>query len=223
MSNDFNKDPLSKFQTYQNVSATGIIGIPDYIVKGENTLQVVVEDSGAGNLVTVYGRIEKETIYTSLGTVTDDATSSIDISLIDYVRFVTTTYGGAPFSLIVSGFFWATEVPTTVTGEVHLLAPTGPFEVTTALVTDTAANPLGAPLTNRVSLSIRNVDAANSVYLGKDASVVSALAVGTTSGWELFPNSADQNLDLDAGETLFLICAAGKTALVQIFEIASVP
>jgi hypothetical protein len=110
-----------------------------------------------------------------------------------------------------------------ITGEVNIKAPTGPFEITTALITDTASNPLGAALASRVSLSIRNTDSANSVFLGKNGSVVATLAPGTTSGWELFPNSADQNLDLDAGETFFLICAAGKTALVQLFEIASVP
>jgi hypothetical protein len=217
------KEALAKFQTYHECDSTGIIGIPTYNVKGENTLKVKVIGSGVGNAVTVYGRIENEDVFNSLEVITGNATSTIDISTIDYVRFACTVFGGLPFELIVSGFYAQVARTLSVSGEIHLLAPTGPFEITTALITDTPINPLGAALTKRVSLSIRNVDNANSVFLGKSASVTSSIAVGTTSGWELFPNSADQNLDLDEGEDFYLVCSAGKTALVQVFEIASVP
>lgn len=122
-------------------------------------------------------------------------------------------------AFIPAGHDDSTGAPTSVT----IKAPTGPFQVTTALVTDVASNPLAMALTNRVSLSIRNIDTTDSVFIGKDLSVISVVAVGTNSGWELFPNSAEQNLDLDAGESFFLICATGKSALVQIFEIASTP
>lgn len=118
--------------------------------------------------------------------------------------------GGGPGSLDTSGN------PL----EVHILAPTGPFLVTTFLVSDTAANPLPTSLTARVSLSIRNKSGTNTVYLGKDASVTANDAIGTNAGWEIDPNG-DQNLDLDSTESIFVICEAGKTAIIKLFEIAS--
>lgn len=210
-------DPLGKFQTYQSVSGTGIIGIPQYTVKAENTLKVVVASAGGGNLVTVYGRIEGESVWGSIGTVSGNSTSSIDISQIDYVRFVCTTYGGSAFEMAVSGFLEATAATSAITGDVHILAPTGPFEITVATVTDTAANPVGAALASRVSLSIRNKDPANVVYFGTATVTADDAATG---GWEIGPNE-DFNIDLDDSNVFYLRTTPGDTALVKIIEIAS--
>lgn len=101
--------------------------------------------------------------------------------------------------------------------DIHILAPTGPFEITVTTVTSTAANPIGAPLTDRVSLSIRNKDGANTVYFG-DATVTADNAA--TGGWEIGPGE-DLNIDLDSTNVFFLVTPAGQTAVVKILEIAS--
>jgi hypothetical protein len=102
--------------------------------------------------------------------------------------------------------------------DIHILAPTGPFQITVATVTDTAANPIAVALTDRVSLSIRNKDATDTVYFGSSAAVT---ADNTASGgWEIGPGE-DFNVDLDSGNVFFLITPAGQSAVVKILEIAS--
>lgn len=133
---DMLKDPLGKFQTYQAVSGVGIIGIPTYNVKAENSLVIKTVDTGVTNLVTVYGKIENEDVWNSLTTISGNETKTIDISNIDYVRFVCTIYGGSAFKLIVSGFFeahkssavlndWTREVISVGTTPVALLPDPG--------------------------------------------------------------------------------------------------
>lgn len=99
--------------------------------------------------------------------------------------------------------------------DVHILAPTGPFNITPYTVTTTAANPLAIPLTARVSLSIRN-KGANTVYFG-NATVTADDTV--TGGWEIGPGE-DFNIDLDDSNVFYLIVASG-TSTVKILEIAS--
>lgn len=211
-------DPLGKFQTFQEVSSAGIIGIPQYTVKAENTLKAVVSGSAGANLVTIYGRIEGDPVWSSIGTISVDSDVTIDISTTDYVRFVCTTYGGAAFDLAVSGFFAATAASQSVTGDVHILAPTGPFSITVGTATAAAANPIAVPLTGRVSLSIRNKDPANTIYFG--ASVAVTADDTATGGWEIGPGE-DFNVDLDSSESFFLITPAATTAVYKILEIAS--
>jgi hypothetical protein len=213
---DLNKDPLNKFQTYHVVSATGIVGIPKFIVKGENTLVLKVAGSGGVNTVDIYGQIEREDVFNLIGTVSGNDTVELDISLIDYVRIVCSAYGGTPFELIVSGFYSSSA--TDITGEVHILAPTGPFEITVATVTDSAASPIAFPLSGRVSLSIRNKAAASVVYFGDSAAVTADDSA--TGGWEIAPLE-DFNIDLDSSNVFFLITPLGQTAVVKILEIAS--
>lgn len=133
---DMLKDPLGKFQTYQSVSSTGIIGIPTYNVKAENSLVIKTIDSGASNLVTAYGKIENEDVWNVLITLSGNETKTIDISSYDYVRFVCNVYGGSVFKLIVSGFFqphksslvlseWSREVVSIGTTPVALLPDPG--------------------------------------------------------------------------------------------------
>lgn len=104
-------------------------------------------------------------------------------------------------------------------GVVNIAAPTGPFSIRVATVTAVAADPLGGlPLTDRVSISIRNKDGANTIYFGKDASVTADDTA--TGGWEIGPGE-DFNIDLDDSNAFYLICPAGQSAVVKILEIAS--
>lgn len=97
-------------------------------------------------------------------------------------------------------------------------SPTGPFRITVGAATAVAADPIPVPLTGRVSLAIRNLDPAVTIYFGEDASVTPDNTA--TGGWEIRPNS-DINLDLDADNVFFLITPAATTAVFKIFEIAS--
>lgn len=104
--------------------------------------------------------------------------------------------------------------------DVKIHAPTGPWLVTTALITDVASSPIPVPLTARVAIAVRNLSATEYVYIGPSNSVVASVAVGTTSGWRIDPSN-DQNIDLDDSTQFYMICEAGKSALVQIIEVAS--
>lgn len=101
--------------------------------------------------------------------------------------------------------------------DIHIRAPTGPFEISVFTVTDVARNPIPVSLTARVSLSIRNKDPANTIYFG-DANVTADNSA--TGGWEIGPGE-DLNVDLDAGNVFFLITTATQRALVKLLEIAS--
>lgn len=104
-----------------------------------------------------------------------------------------------------------------ITGEVNIKAPTGPFLITVTSVSSTAADPLTAALTDRVSLSIRNKSTDTTIYLGPTSSVTADDTA--TGGWEIGPNE-DFNIDLDDSEVFYLITASGS-ATVKILEIAS--
>lgn len=103
-----------------------------------------------------------------------------------------------------------------VGGAVNFKSPTGPFYITVATVTTVAANPIGAALTNRVSLSIRNKSAVNTVYFGASNTVTADNTA--TGGWEIGPQE-DFNIDLDATNSFYLISTGA--AIVKIMEIAS--
>lgn len=105
-----------------------------------------------------------------------------------------------------------------VSGEINIKAPTGPFEITVGTATDTATNPLIAPLADRVSLSIRN-KGTETIYFGKTAAVTADDTV--TGGWEVGPGE-DFNIDLQDTQSFYLITESGKTATYKILEIASV-
>lgn len=104
----------------------------------------------------------------------------------------------------------------TVDGSVRIRAPTGPFVITNTSATDVASDPLATPLADRVSLAITNLDGTNSVFFG-NADVTDS---GATRGREIGPNE-DFNIDLDDSNAFFLVTSAGKTAAVNIIEIAS--
>ena len=113
----------------------------------------------------------------------------------------------------VSGTFSASG------GTVGISAPTGPFKITTADVTDVAANPIPLPLSNRFGLAIRNRSQISTVYVGTSPSVTPDDTA--TGGWEVGPNE-DFHLDLNDSNAFYLICPSGETAKVKILEIASI-
>lgn len=105
-----------------------------------------------------------------------------------------------------------------VTGAFNISAPTGPFKVTVFTANDTADDPLPVPLTNRVSLSIRNKSATVTAYFGNAPTVTADDTA--TGGWEIGPGE-DFNVDLNDSNAFYLITPSGQTALVKILEIAS--
>ena len=107
----------------------------------------------------------------------------------------------------------------TVSGSFNIAAPTGPFNISIATANSTASNPLGAPLSDRVSLSIRNKSPTVTVYFGKDNTVTADDTA--TGGWEIGPGE-DFNVDLNDSNVFYLITPAAQTAVVKILEIASV-
>lgn len=136
------------------------------------------------------------------------------IRLGDGISLVTTTTIGSDVGLDVNVI---NPISATLTGEVNIKAPTGPFEITVGTATDTAADPLPTPLTDRVSISIRNKGLVT-IYFGKDASVTADNSA--TGGWEIGAGE-DFNIDLDDTQNFYLITEPTEIAVYKILEIAS--
>lgn len=132
----------------------------------------------------------------------------------EFDRFVETPAGDTAVRTLIAN---DSSDPVVVSGGGYA-APTGPLRNSTATVTDTAANPIPSALANRVSVSVRNKDPVDTVYLGALNTVTADDTA--TGGWEIGPGE-DFNLDLDDSNVFFLIAAAGKTPLVKILEVAS--
>lgn len=116
----------------------------------------------------------------------------------------------------------ANEVAVRICGELNasIHGATGPFLVTTKTIPDTATLAVASPLANRQSMSIRNLETTNILYVGPSALVTADSVTGTTSGWEVGPNE-DFHIDIDSTQVLYLIAETGKTVQVKILEIAS--
>lgn len=104
------KEGLSKFHGEIQFTATGIFGPTSenpWLVGGESSLRIAVENVGVTNAIVVYGRIRNQSAYVTLATITGATTgTTVDISLIDEVYLDCTTYeasGGTP-KLISSSF-----------------------------------------------------------------------------------------------------------------------
>ena len=108
------------------------------------------------------------------------------------------------------------EIP--VSGNFGVSGPTGPFKITPVTITDTASNPVPTPLTNRVSVSIRNLSALTTIYFGSALTVTPDNAA--TGGWDIGPGE-DFHLDLDDSNLFYMIAPSGESAVVKILEIAS--
>lgn len=103
------RDSLDKFQIYrQTFTATGVIGLNPYDIRGHSKLRIAVENVGGGNVIAVKGRIKGQTSYSTLATITGSSSgTTVDTPVSDEIQFDCTTYsasGGTP-TLIASGFF----------------------------------------------------------------------------------------------------------------------
>lgn len=130
-------------------------------------------------------------------------------------KFVENPSGETSVRVLVSNES-GSEVP--VTGSFGVSGPTGPFKITPVTITDTASNPVPTPLTNRVSVSIRNLSATTTVYFGSALIVTPDNAA--TGGWDIGPGE-DFHLDLDDSNLFYMIAPSGESAVVKILEIAS--
>ena len=111
---------------------------------------------------------------------------------------------------------------TTIAGGTISAVPSGlrtAVKITTMDITDAAADPLPAiPLVDRNSLSIHNKSATVTVYIG-NINVTADTVDGTTSGWELAPNSF-LNFDITDDVILYARTPTGQIAKVKILEMA---
>lgn len=92
----------------RDFTATGQVG-PDYLVTNmTGNLRVAVENVGGGNVLLVKGRLEGQSTWVTLETITGPTSGiTVDISVVDQIQFECTTYsasGGIP-KVIGSGFF----------------------------------------------------------------------------------------------------------------------
>ena len=96
----------TKFHRIIELTAgTGIKGEAlGYQTYGETSLRVSPVSVGGTNVLDVEGRLEGQTTWTVLGSITGVVSDSVDISTYDYIRFNTTT-ADSTGEVIVSGFF----------------------------------------------------------------------------------------------------------------------
>ncbi len=102
-----------------------------------------------------------------------------------------------------------------VSGSVTVSGLKNGLTITTLTVTDvlTALPATPRPLRNSISVMNKGSDI---LYIG-DASVTAGDAIGTTSGWDVFPGDI-YNTDITDAIILYGIASAGKTILVKVFE-----
>jgi len=206
------KSGLNKFQTQRTVTGTGTIGNSEYIVKGESTLRVSIIGSAPTTRVTILARIEGESTFTLLETITDNNTAVIDILTYDFVRFGCTVFGGTDFLMASSGFIPGQSI----TGTFTQSGLKTDFLTTTVDITDTeAAIP---SLSGRNSMEVHNTDAVETLFLGKTG-VTADNVVGTTSGKEVAPGQ-QYAIDLTNAVGLFAIARTGQTIRIKFTEIA---
>jgi len=92
------------------------------------------------------------------------------------------------------------------------------IKITTLDVTDTATALPATPLNNRNSISIRNLDNTETLYIG-DINLTADAVNGTTSGWEVPPQES-LNFDIANDVTVYGRAETGKSIKVKILEMA---
>lgn len=116
------------------------------------------------------------------------------------------------------------DIAVNVVGEFDANVTTTPsglqtsFKIRLFEVTDTAIALPTTALTDRNSLSIRNLDQVEILYIG-DSNVEADEGVGDTAGWQVGPNET-VNLDIKDTIIIYGIAESGKTIKVQTFEAA---
>lgn len=113
----------------------------------------------------------------------------------------------------------AVRTCTTIEGGSIEATPSGlqnSFRTTTMVISDTATPIPAVALTDRNSLSIANLDSAETLYVG-DSNVTADRVVGITSGWEV---GAGETLNFDVKDSIILYgrCETGKSITIKVLE-----
>lgn len=109
------------------------------------------------------------------------------------------------------------DTPLVVEADVTVVTGiSGPIKITGSSVTDSSA---GFPATNqsgRNSISIRNIDTAESIWIVNSTGITKAGA--GVDIWEVGPDETF-NMDMDDTNKINLVADTGKTVSIQIMEI----
>lgn len=105
--------------------------------------------------------------------------------------------------------------PLPITGNFTVAAP-GPILVSGATVTSTSAAFPSTNQTNRATLSVRNLDASQSIWVVNSSGITKATA--GTAIWEIGPDETF-NVDFNDTNQLFLVADSGQNVDIQILEI----
>lgn len=92
------------------------------------------------------------------------------------------------------------------------------MEVTTMTVGTTPTKIPATPLSGRNSISIHNISDTETLYISTKATVTADRTIGTTAGWEVFPESI-YNIDITDGIELYGVVGTG-TITVKVMEVA---
>ena len=104
-----------KFQRRLNISATGSLKINPCAyravneiwenIRTENILKVTTEGLTAGTSIDVLARIDTETNFTTIGSITGSDSEVFDISTWDHIRFDVVAFDGTVGKMATSAFF----------------------------------------------------------------------------------------------------------------------
>ena len=98
------KEGLNKFGLKQTVFGSGVIGIDQYVIKGEHFFRVVTEGAAPTHEVKIEGRIGTAPLEL-LTTVVGSDSVTFDTTTYDFIRFTCTVFGGITFNFHASGFY----------------------------------------------------------------------------------------------------------------------
>lgn len=124
-----------------------------------------------------------------------------------------TDFTGDKFALDVN------VVAGAVTGEITVSGLRVGGKNTTMNVGDTATALPATAFTGRNSMTIRNLSAVDTLYIGFDNLVTADRVIGTTSGMEVGPDEG-LNFDLTDEVVVWGIAETGKTIMVKVTELA---
>lgn len=116
-------------------------------------------------------------------------------------------------------YYLATKIIDAIEGSFSPSGLSKEMKVTTLTVSDVASPIPSVNLTDRNSMSIQNKSTTVTIYIGPSNSVTADTVTGTTSGWEIAPESYF-SLDIKDDIAIYAICPTGQTAVVKIVELA---
>jgi len=110
------------------------------------------------------------------------------------------------------------RIPDQVNTSAYPAGLTNAFRITTMTVPDTATALPATPLTDRVAISVTNLDATEILYIG-NSDVTADRALGTTAGWEVGPGESF-NVDVTDSIIIYGRAEASQTILIKVLEIS---